>query len=63
MKIVFRLNYHTVPGQSLWLKLTTLLDGGNLRLAQVLPLHWLNDHQWEVTMNVQSGGPLLLEYS
>ena len=34
MKIVFRLNFHTVPGQSLWLKLATVLDGQGGPLRQ-----------------------------
>lgn len=63
MKIVCRLNYHTVPGQSLWLKLVTVLDEPPVRYAQVLPLHWRNDRQWELELDVQGAGPWRLEYS
>ena len=41
MNIVFRLNYHTVPGQSLWLKYSTVLDEKGVRFDQVVPLHWI----------------------
>jgi 4-alpha-glucanotransferase len=63
MKIVFRLNFHTVPGQSLWLKLATLIDDREVRFDKVLPLRWINDRQWEVVMDVQGGGPMRLEYA
>ncbi len=62
MKIVFRLNFHTVPGQSLWLKLATSPQGSELRMEQVLPLRWINDRQWGADLEI-SGCPLRLEYS
>ncbi len=62
MKIVFRLNYHTVPGQSLWLKLATVLDGTDLRIEQVLPLYWRNSGQWEAEHRVSATCRLRLEY-
>ena len=62
MKIVFLLNFHTVPGQSLWIKLATI--AGELRLEQTLPLRWLNDRQWRAEIEAgASGGPLRVEYS
>jgi 4-alpha-glucanotransferase len=61
MKIVFRLNYHTVPGQLLWVKLATVL--GEVRLEKILPLRWINDRQWQVELDVRCAGPLRLEYS
>lgn len=63
MTLVFRLNYHTLPGQSLWLKLATLLDGRAVRFQQVLPLQWINDQQWETVLDIQGTVPVLLEYS
>ncbi len=63
MKIVFRLNFHTVPGQSLWLKLLTVIEGSGVRFEQVLPLQWINDRQWEASLDVSGDGPLRLEYS
>jgi 4-alpha-glucanotransferase len=63
MKIVFRLNYHTVSGQSLWLKYAVVLGASGIRFDQVAPLHWINDQQWEATVNLKGTGPLSLEYS
>jgi 4-alpha-glucanotransferase len=63
MKIVFRLNFHTVPGQSLWLKLRTVLGDREVHFEQVLPLHWINDGQWQAELDVQCDAALRLEYS
>lgn len=63
MMIVFRLNYHTVPGQSLWLILAAVAQDGDGRREQVLPMRWLNDRQWETSLEDHGGGPLRLEYS
>ena len=63
MKIIFRLNFHTIPGQSLWLKLATILDESGVRIEQVLPLRWLNQGQWQTEIDVHGTSPLRLEYS
>ncbi len=63
MKIVFRLNYHTVTGQSLWLKYSTVLDEKGVRFDQVVPLHWINDRQWETTVDVRGAGKFRIEYN
>ena len=63
MKIVFRLNYHTAPGQSLWLKYSTVLDGKGVRFDQVVPLHWINPEQWETSVNVRGAGKFKIEYN
>ena len=62
MKIVFRLNYHTVPGQSLRLKLATVLEDTGVRLEQVLPMRWLNERQWHAELHVKGAGRMRLEY-
>ncbi len=62
MNIVFRLNYHTAPGQSLWLKYSTVLDEKGVRFDQVVPMHWINDQQWEVRVEVNGAGCFRLEY-
>jgi 4-alpha-glucanotransferase len=54
MKIVFRVNYRTRPGQALWLKLAAGLGDG-ARLEQTLPLYWLNPEQWEGTVDLDDG--------
>jgi hypothetical protein len=63
MKIIFRLNFHTVPGQSLWLKLATVSACSQVRIDQVLPLRWINDRQWQAELDVHCEGALRLEYS
>ncbi len=62
MNIVFRINYHTVPGQSLWLKYSTVLDDKGVRFDQVVPLRWRNDRQWETTVKVSGAGKFRIEY-
>lgn len=62
MKIVFRLNYHTVSGQSLWLKYSAVLDEKGVRFDQVVPLHWVNDRQWETTVEIKGAGRFRVEY-
>jgi 4-alpha-glucanotransferase len=62
MKIVFRINYHTVFGQSLWLKLSMVLNENGTRFEQILPMHWINDRQWELCMEVQGTGAIQVDY-
>ena len=57
MKIVFRLNYHTTPGQSLWLKHSI----GGTSVEQ--PMRWINDQQWELTIEGLTKEEPRLEYS
>ena len=63
MKIIFRLNYHTTPGQSLWLKYSTVLDKKGVRFDQIVPLHWINSEQWECTVKVRGAGKFKIEYN
>ncbi len=63
MKIVFCLNYHSTPGQTLWLKYAILLGDSGVRFDQVAPLHWINDQQWETSIDLNGAGPLKIEYS
>ena len=62
MKVVFRLNYHTEPGQSLWLNYSSVLDEKSVRLDQVVPLQWLNDRQWQTCIDVRGSGQFRIEY-
>ena len=62
MKIVFRLNYHTVPGQSLWLKLSTVLDEKGVRFDQTVAMGWRNSGQWEAEIELRGEGRLKVEY-
>jgi 4-alpha-glucanotransferase len=54
MKIVFRVAYHTVPGQSLWLKLAILSTHNGPRMEQCLPMRWRNLRQWELDMDISA---------
>jgi 4-alpha-glucanotransferase len=63
MNLVFRLNYHTHPGQSLWLKYSTVLDEKGVRFDQVVPLHWVNERQWEATVEVHGRGRIRVDYT
>jgi 4-alpha-glucanotransferase len=56
MQIVFRLNYHTTPGQTLWLKYSTAGE------VHETPLAWLNDKQWQGQIDVCGSGRLRLSY-
>lgn len=62
MKIVFRLNYHTIHGQSLWLKYSTVFDENGVCFDQVVPLHWINDGQWEASLEIQGTGTFRMDY-
>ncbi|MEO5715630.1 MAG: 4-alpha-glucanotransferase [Luteolibacter sp.] len=63
MKIVFRLNYHTAPGQSIWLKYAIVLGASGVRFDQVAPLQWISDQQWETSVDIKGAGELRMEYS
>ncbi len=62
MKIVFRLNYHTTPGQSLWLNHSVVLGEGGIRFDQVTPMRWRSERQWEAEIDVRGAGKFRLEY-
>jgi len=62
MKLVFRLNFHTFLGQSMWLKLATVCQRSGMRSEWTLPLRWINAQQWQVEMDVHGDGPLAMEY-
>ena len=63
MKIVFRLNYHTSPGQTLWLKYAILMGESGVRFDQETALYWINDQQWETVIDLKGSGRLSMEYS
>lgn len=62
MKIVFRLNYHTVPGQSIWLNLTAVLEKPQTHIRQLLPMSWMNDRQWGAEIDIRGEGRVELSY-
>ena len=61
MTIVFRLNYRTVPGQSLWLHLDGLSDGVAMRFE--IPLRWSDEWHWEATLEIPGDRELRLDYT
>lgn len=58
MKIVFRVDYHTVPGQSLWLKLTIAGDGNE----RGLPMRWINERKWQTEIKIEQAQDLQYVY-
>lgn len=44
-KIVFRLNYRTVAGQSLWVRISLRI--GSSTFEHLLPMRWINGDQWQ----------------
>ena len=58
MKIIFRINYRTVPGQSLWIRYSTQTGG----VERHLELHWLNESQWEGVIEIDGAGRMSIEY-
>ncbi|MFZ9940590.1 MAG: carbohydrate-binding module family 20 domain-containing protein, partial [Luteolibacter sp.] len=63
MRIVYRVNFRTDPGQSLWLKHAIVMGKDGARLEQVLPMRWLNDSQWEIGVDLNGSGSLRVEYA
>jgi len=57
MKIVFRVRFQTVPGQSLWLRIEHA-DG----VVAQLPMRWLNMQQWELEHECEGPGTLRYHY-
>lgn len=63
MRIVFRLGFHTSPGQSLSLRLATSTAAGGPRIEQGVPMRWINHRQWQAEVEIQADAPLHLEYA
>ena len=63
MRVVFRVNFHTEPGQSLWLRYAIVLGSGVAKVEQVVPMRWLNGSQWEIGVDLEGSGALRVEYA
>ncbi|RYD26548.1 MAG: hypothetical protein EOP87_22585, partial [Verrucomicrobiaceae bacterium] len=62
-KIVFRVNYHTVPGQSLWVRISVKI--GDLAFDHLLPMRCISGTQWQTEWETgwsTSAGFLLFTY-
>lgn len=62
MILIFRVNYRTVPGQSLHVCITRLESSGHPLEQRVIPLYWLNSEQWQGQLEVAGDGQVLVEY-
>lgn len=60
MTFVFRVDYHTKPGESLALKLMILRRNGN-REERKIPMNWRDDKSWQT--RVESGDAVEIRYS
>ena len=63
MRIHFRVNFRTEPGQTLWLKHSAGLEAGEVRVEREVPMHWLNELQWEIVLDLAGCGVSRIEYS
>ncbi len=61
MKLVFRVRYHTVPSQSLWLQYSLGGDTGP-RFEQIIPMRWRDRREWETEVEIVASGAFRLEY-
>lgn len=56
MKIVFRVNYRTVPGESLWLGLVAS-GAASAGCGPWLAMRWIDDWHWEAVLEPVQGPP------
>ncbi len=62
MKLIFRVAYHTVPGESLWLVLAVRDPESGLVLRETKAMEWRGPEHWETSFDVRSPHPVELEY-
>jgi 4-alpha-glucanotransferase len=62
MKLVFRVAYHTVPGESLWLVIRLHDTESGLTMRETKAMQWQDSEHWETSLEVDSPTPLDLEY-
>ncbi len=62
MKIVFRLNYYTRPGQSLWVKVSRCVGDPCFWENEVIPMKWRNSQQWELEYTSDATDVIGLRY-
>lgn len=61
MTILFRVNYSTRPGQSLWVRFTCQTADGT-PLERTLPMRWLNADQWQCMAELPGNAACRLDY-
>lgn len=62
MKLVFRVAYHTVPGESIWLALGVCDAQGGFSLRDTVAMHWRDTEHWEADLEIDARGPVHIEY-
>lgn len=62
MKLVFRVAYHTVPGESLWIVLRIDGSGGAFTLRDVKAMQWRDLEHWETEVEIDAIQPVYVEY-
>lgn len=62
MKLVFRVAYHTVPGESLWLVLRVHDPESGLTMREATAMQWRDNEHWESDLDIDATSPLELEY-
>lgn len=63
MKLTFRVQYHTQPGQSLWLRLTTSARGSQVSMRQWLPMRWAGERMWQADIDFSAEVETAFEYA
>jgi len=62
MKLVFRVAYHTVPGESLWLVLRIHDAQGGFTMRDTSIMRWSDPEHWETDIEIDARSPLTVEY-
>ena len=62
MKILFRVAYHTVPGESLWLVWRMHDPASGLTMRETTAMQWRDPEHWESDLEIDATAPLELEY-
>ena len=62
MILVFRVSYHTVPGESQRLAFSLRDPISGLTMRQDVPMRWLDAEHWEAEIRVDAGNPVDIEY-
>lgn len=62
MKLVFRITYHTVPGESLWLVMQIHDGKGKFTLRDRKTMHWRDMEHWETQVEIDAKEDLTIDY-
>ncbi len=62
MKLLFRVSYHTHPGESLWLVMALHDPSSGLTLRETTAMHWRDPEHWETEIEIDAANPLEIHY-